>query len=121
MKTSILKMGIREKRKKLGLTIEDLAKKIGISRRYLSQIEIYGRLPSDKIFYKLKAALDLSVEHEKCYLNARHPQSTILSPVKSGHLSDSEIAYLRKKILALEGTPKEKAKLLMLIDAKKAA
>jgi transcriptional regulator with XRE-family HTH domain len=40
---------IRARRKKLDLTIEELAIKVGIDRTYITKIERYGFLPSRKV------------------------------------------------------------------------
>lgn len=49
MKDTSLGQMIRARRKKLGLTIEELASKIGIDRTYITKIEKHGFLPSPKV------------------------------------------------------------------------
>lgn len=111
--------GIRIARKKFGMTLEKLANKIGISRRYLTQIETHDRSPSDKVFRKIKDALDLSTDLERDYLKDKHPTSPIISPVKSDFLSREQIEKLRKEIVALDINSKQKQKLQRLLTPKK--
>jgi len=49
---------IRARRKKIGLTAEELAKKAGVDRTYLSKIERHGALPSPKVLNSIVAHLD---------------------------------------------------------------
>ena len=49
---------IRIRRKKLQLTAEDLANKVGIDRTYISKIENHDFLPSPKVLTKLVAQLN---------------------------------------------------------------
>ena len=49
---------IREHRKKLGLTISDLAGESGLSSSWISNIETGKRIPSLPIFVKLCNGLD---------------------------------------------------------------
>ena len=47
-------------RKKSGLTVDELAEKIGISSRYLSSIENENKKPSFEVLYKLIRILTIS-------------------------------------------------------------
>lgn len=49
MRNSSLGRQIRARRKKTGLTIEELARKVGIDRTYITKIERHGFLPSRKV------------------------------------------------------------------------
>ena len=53
---------IREQRELAALPMRQLAKSVGISNPYLSQIERGLRAPSDAVLEALAASLDLSVE-----------------------------------------------------------
>ena len=49
MKKMALGQIIRARRKELNFTTEELAKKVGIDRTYLTKIEKYGWLPSPEV------------------------------------------------------------------------
>jgi len=49
MQNTSLGQLIRARRKELNLTIEELAKKVGIDRTYFTRIEKHGLLPSPKV------------------------------------------------------------------------
>ena len=49
MKRNSLGQLIRTRRKELGLTIEELARKVGIDRTYLTKIEKHDWLPSPEV------------------------------------------------------------------------
>lgn len=53
MKDTSLGQLIRARRKELGLTIEELAKKVGIDRTYFTRIEKHGFLPSPKVMLNI--------------------------------------------------------------------
>lgn len=59
VKKERLRLGelIKAGRKKAGLTAEELAKKAGIDRTYLSKIERHGFLPSPKVLKDIIAHL----------------------------------------------------------------
>jgi transcriptional regulator with XRE-family HTH domain len=59
---SLLGALIREQRELAALPMRQLAKSVGISNPYLSQIERGLRAPSDAVLEALAASLDLSVE-----------------------------------------------------------
>lgn len=64
---------IKTQRKKLGLTTEGLAKKIGIDRTYISKIENYNLTPSWKILTAIERELKLD---NLCllYIQEKHPE-----------------------------------------------
>jgi transcriptional regulator with XRE-family HTH domain len=104
---------LRELRDKADLSLRELAKSIGISSPFLSDIELGRRFPSEEILAKLARALNVSLEHLKQYDN-REPIAdlkrlidsnpklgfafrTALEKVKSGELTAEElIARLTK-------------------------
>lgn len=59
--TKVKMNGIRYLRIKHDLTQEELAKKIGITRQYISEVEIGKRSVSDKIALKLADVFGVSV------------------------------------------------------------
>ena len=59
---------IRARRKELGLTTEDLSKKVAINRSYISKIERQNYLPSTKVLIKIVTNLkDNPNKYLKCY------------------------------------------------------
>jgi transcriptional regulator with XRE-family HTH domain len=104
---------LRELRDKADLSLRELAKRIGISSPFLSDIELGRRFPSEEILAKLARALNVSREHLKQYDN-REPIAdlkrlmdsnpklgfafrTAVEKVKSGELTAEElIARLTK-------------------------
>ena len=52
-------------RDKADLSLRELAKKVGISPPFLSDIELGRRFPSEEILLKLAAALEVSLEDLK--------------------------------------------------------
>ena len=104
---------LRELRDKADLSLRELAKRIGVSSPFLSDIELGRRFPSEEILAKLAGALNVSLEDFKQYDN-RGPIAdlkrlmdsdpklgfafrTAVEKVKSGELSAEElIARLTK-------------------------
>jgi transcriptional regulator with XRE-family HTH domain len=60
---------LRELRDKADLSVRELAKRIGISSPFLSDIELGRRFPSEEILGKLAAALNVPLEYLKQYDN----------------------------------------------------
>lgn len=61
---------IRKFRKDLGMTMDELAQKVGITKGYLSRIENDSTKPSSDVLYKLIQALGLTdVEARELFLN----------------------------------------------------
>lgn len=105
---------IRELRDKADFSLRELAKKIGISSPFLSDIELERRFPSEEILAKLAAALRVSLNDLKQY-DTREPMAdikrlmdsdpklgfafrTAVEKVKSGELTAEEfIAKLGNK------------------------
>ena len=104
---------LRELRDKADLSLRELAKIIGVSPPFISDIELGRRFPSEEILKKLARALDVSLEDLKQYDN-REPIAdlrrlmdsnpklgfafrTAMEKVKSGELTADElIARLTK-------------------------
>jgi transcriptional regulator with XRE-family HTH domain len=104
---------LRELRDKADLSLRELAKRIGVTSPFLSDIELGRRFPSEEILVKLAGALNVSLEDLKQYDN-RGPIAdlkrlmdsdpklgfafrTAVEKVKSGELTAEElIARLTK-------------------------
>jgi transcriptional regulator with XRE-family HTH domain len=104
---------LRELRDRADLSLRELAKRIGISSPFLSDIELGRRFPSEQILEKLAAALNVSLAELKKYDN-REPIAdlkrlmdsdpklgfafrTAVEKLKSGELTaDDIIARLTK-------------------------
>ena len=63
---------MRERRKSLGLTQEQLAEKSGLSANYIGKLEIQDRIPSLRTLATLAAALELEA-HELLFAPAGRP------------------------------------------------
>jgi transcriptional regulator with XRE-family HTH domain len=98
---------LRELRDKADLSLRELAKRIGISPPFISDIELGRRFPSEDILKKLARALNVSLEDLKQYDN-REPIAdlkrlmdsnpklgfafrTAVEKVKSGELTAEEL------------------------------
>jgi transcriptional regulator with XRE-family HTH domain len=60
---------LRELRDKADLSLRELAKRIGVTSPFLSDIELGRRFPSEQILAKLAGALNVSLEDLKQYDN----------------------------------------------------
>src|ERR1700751_3618668 len=60
---------LHELRDKADLSLRELSKKVGISRTFISYIELGRRFPSEEILAKLASALNVSLEELKQYDN----------------------------------------------------
>ena len=105
---------IHELRAKADLSLREVAKRVGISTPFLSDIELGRRFPSEKILAKLASALDVSTDELKHY-DARGPIAdlkrlmdsdpklgfalrTVVEKVKNGELTAEDIiAKLSKR------------------------
>ena len=98
---------IHELREKADLSLRELAKQIGISAPFLSDIELGRRFPSEEVLGKLASALNVSLEELKQY-DTREPIAdlkrlidsdpklgfafrTAVEKVKSGELTAEDI------------------------------
>jgi transcriptional regulator with XRE-family HTH domain len=104
---------LHELRDKADLSLRELARKVGISSPFLSDIELGRRFPSEEILAKLAGALNVPLEDVKQYDN-REPIAdlkrlmdsdpklgfafrTAVEKIKSGELTAEElIARLNK-------------------------
>jgi transcriptional regulator with XRE-family HTH domain len=109
---------LRELRDRADLSLRELAKRIGISSPFLSDVELGRRFPSEEILEKLAAALNVPLEDLKKYDN-RAPIAdlkrlidsdpklgvafrTAVEKLKSGELTAEDI------IARLSKSPKKK-------------
>src|SRR6516164_11766578 len=115
MNETSLGQRLRELRDKGDLSARELAKRIGVSAPFLSDIELGRRFPSEEILGKLASALNVSQQDLKKYDN-REPIAdlkrlmdsdpklgfafrTAVEKVKSGELTaDDIIARLGKSL-----------------------
>src|SRR5262249_19029586 len=103
---------LHELRDRADLSLRELAKRVGISGPFLSDIELGRRFPSEEILAKLASALNVSLEDLKQYDN-REPMAdlkrlmdsnpklgfafrTAVEKVKSGELTNDESCADRK-------------------------
>jgi transcriptional regulator with XRE-family HTH domain len=75
---------LHELRDRADLSLRELAKKVGISGPFLSDIELGRRFPSEEILAKLASALNVSLEDLKQYDN-REPIADLLTPHTAEH------------------------------------
>jgi transcriptional regulator with XRE-family HTH domain len=69
MNETSLGQRLRELRDKADLSARELAKRIGVSSPFLSDIELGRRFPSEEVLGKLAAALNVPLEDLKQYDN----------------------------------------------------
>jgi transcriptional regulator with XRE-family HTH domain len=112
---------VKEIRKKLNISQEELAENLGVHRNTVQKWETGGTIPNTKrsILYKL-----LSEEP----LPTPDPQPTALSPQPDERLSEPsadysasanrEIRLLRQHIIALERTIRDKEEIIRLLKQK---
>lgn len=79
MKKSSLGIWVRTRRKELGMTAEELARKSGVDRTYISKIEKHDYYPAPFVFNSIDTALNLGAECRKLYLRKKFPN---ISPDK---------------------------------------
>lgn len=58
---------IRELREEKDLSLRELAKRLGVSAPFISDVELGRRYPSDKLFESMAKELDISVEDLRAY------------------------------------------------------
>lgn len=61
-KELILRNRVRARRKECGISQDELAKQVGVSRQTISSIETYTYFPTAKLAYLLCIALDTKFE-----------------------------------------------------------
>lgn len=91
--------GIADRRKQMGLSQEELARKIGVTRQAVSRWEIGSALPSVDNMVELSRTLDISMD-ELLQLTPQEKEST-LTPQNLGLLLDEQTARQEKRIRCL--------------------
>lgn len=65
---------IRKRREKCKLKVFELAKKVGVSAVYITQIEKHNKIPPYDLFIKIENALGgLEADLYQCYLKVKFP------------------------------------------------
>ncbi len=65
---------IRKRREKLGLKVFELAKKVGVSAVYITQIEKHNKLPPYDLFMKIESVLGRDSDIYLPYLKTKYPE-----------------------------------------------
>ena len=66
---------IRKRRETCGLKVFELAKKVGVSAVYITQIEKHNKIPPYDLFMKIEAALGgIQADLYQHYLKIKFPQ-----------------------------------------------
>ena len=99
---------IRELRDEKDLSLRELAKKIGISAAFLSDIELGRRYPSDKILLRIAEELGISKEDLRSY-DTRPP----IDDIKRLASTDPRYALAFRRVVDKKISSK---KLLELLD-----
>ena len=84
MKKRTIGLAIKTQRKAIGMTAEELAKRVGVDRTYISKIEHDIYLPSDQTAENIRKALRLGNKFLQEYYFAKHPHIIgFFGPLKS--------------------------------------
>jgi len=98
---------IRELREKKDISLREFAKKIGdVSAAHISDIELGRRYPSDSLFLKIAALLEVSVDELQQYDN-RAPVDEIKRLVQS----DPAFGFAFRKLVDKKISPEDIMKL----------
>lgn len=93
---------VKAERKKSNFTREEIAEQVGISVRYLAEIENTGHLPSLRVFYKLVRLFNLSADQ---FLFPEKPANITSKrraiDAKLDELSDDELHLVEGTITAI--------------------
>lgn len=102
---------IRELREKKDLSLRELAKKLGVTAAFLSDIELGRRFPSEKVFSNMAKELGTPLEDLRSY-DTRAPLEDLRRLANSNPLYG--IAF--RKLIDKEIPPEE---LMKFVDTKK--
>lgn len=83
---------LRERRKELGLTLEEVAQKVGVSTNYISLIERCKNVPSDDIIIKL--ARVLQIDEVELFLVFNKVPPSMIEELKNNSLFREAIKLL---------------------------
>jgi transcriptional regulator with XRE-family HTH domain len=88
---------IRNRRRQLDLTQEEVAKRIKMSAQYINQLEARKRRPSQQVILKLAAALALDARH--LFLLANPKVGSIISERQRWDVDSAWDAFVKEKVL----------------------
>jgi len=87
---------LKDRRKKLKLTTEELAKKAAIDRTYITKIERHNKLPSPVVMEKICKALS-SYDLFSCYIKIKYPDVYLRAVIEKASM-EVELDEIRKKL-----------------------
>jgi len=87
---------LRDRRKKLKLTTEELAKKAAVNRTYITKIEKHNKLPSPFVMERICKALS-SYDLFSGYIKMKYPDVYIVTYFRQAPLKD-ELEKIHKKL-----------------------
>jgi len=99
---------VREAREKLGLTHEDLGKKIGEKVSVLKKIETGKMVPDNLLARKLEHALQIRLLVPAQSLEPKISKSSVISSKPEKGLTLGDIAQIKMKRTKLEGSEERK-------------
>ena len=90
---------VRETRKQLKITAEELALKVGVDRTYISKIENHFLLPSPELLDKISRFINLPPVAIAAYFKEKYPKFNItLTPSKNIELALGDIHKIERSI-----------------------
>jgi transcriptional regulator with XRE-family HTH domain len=98
---------IRQLREKKDLSLRELAKSVGVSAAFLSDVELSRRYLSDKLLGALAKALDTSIEDLKQY-DTRPP----MRDLRRMSISNPEFGFAFRQLIDKEVKPQELLKFI---------
>ena len=94
-----LGLNIKQARKKLGLTQEELANKLNVSSNYISAIECGKKTPKLEMFFKIADVLNVNLDILASDIIKANRQNIILSnDYKISSLNENEYKLLKNKL-----------------------
>jgi transcriptional regulator with XRE-family HTH domain len=115
--TKTLGQRIRQLREAKDLSLRELARKVGVSAAFLSDVELGRRFPSPNLLAETAKALDVTYDELKAY-DARPP----IEDLKRIATSDPAYGFALRRVveMAQKGVPAEDlTKVLDRVDQKK--
>lgn len=105
---------LRDLREQKDISLRELAKSIGCSPAFLSDVELDRRFPTDEMFARIAKALGTSAEALKQY-DTRPP----LEDVRKRTQSDPQFAYMLRRVLESGKSSQELLDIVAEIDRKR--
>ena len=93
---------LRELRERKDISLRELAKNIGCSPAFLSDVELGRRFPTDEMFARIAKALGTSVTALK-----EHDTRPPVEDIRKRTQSDPQYAYLLRRVLESGKSSKE--------------